>query len=239
MTIDFQILAYEETQLGPLCLRRRKTLSQPAQWVTEITLNHEFLMSSLHTHSERMLAAISLERVPRSELRVLVGGLGLGYTAQAVLESGRAKSVEVVELLAPVIGWTADGLTPLAADLNADRRLIIRQGSIFEQLLAPVRGGAYDAILIDIDHSPEDRLSAVSCEFYSPAGLMRAAAHLAPGGVFALWSYAASTPLLNAMGEALDEVRSHPVEYHNRHVDESYVDWLYTGVCRVQPESRH
>ena len=86
---NLEILAYEESPLGPLCLRRRELLSQPGTIVTEVTLNHEFLMSSLYTDSERALANLALELHVGENLRVLVGGLGLGYTAREALLSDR------------------------------------------------------------------------------------------------------------------------------------------------------
>ena len=76
--VKLEILAHEESPLGLLCLRRRELLSEPGTIVTEVTLNHEFLMSSLYTDSEQALARIALEMNPGNDLRVLVGGLGLG-----------------------------------------------------------------------------------------------------------------------------------------------------------------
>ena len=74
---NLEILAYEPSPLGPLCLRRRELLSQPGTIVTEMTLNHEFLMSSPYTDSERGLASTTLQMHSGTDLRVLVGGLGL------------------------------------------------------------------------------------------------------------------------------------------------------------------
>ena len=106
---NLEILAYEPSPLGLLCLRRRELLSQPGTIVTEVTLNHEFLMSSLYTDSERALSRTALEMHSGKDLRVLVGGLGLGYTAREALLSDRVASVEVVELLPQVIDWLARG----------------------------------------------------------------------------------------------------------------------------------
>lgn len=94
---NLEILAWDDTELGILCLRRRELLSAPGTVVTEITLDGEFLMSSRHTASEEALARIALEMHPGSGLSVLVGGLGLGYTANAVLASPRVARVEAVE----------------------------------------------------------------------------------------------------------------------------------------------
>lgn len=229
MADGLKILAYETTPLGPLCLRRRLTLSEPQVWVTEVTLNHEFLMSSLHTDSERALATVPLERLARGNLRVLVGGLGLGYTAAAALECDRVVAVEVVEFLPQVIGWLRDGLVPLADVLTGDTRLRITQGDVYAKLLAAPDHARFDAVLIDVDHSPSDTLAGVRNEFYTEIGLRRASAHIASDGVLAMWSYEADRPLMEAMRRVFTEVVVHPVHYHNQHVNDSFVDWLYLG----------
>ena len=106
---NLEILAYEPNPLGILCLRRRELLSQPGTIVTEVTLNHEFLMSSLYTDSERAFTRTALRMHSGGDLRVLVGGLGLGYTAREALCSDRVERVEVVELLPQVITRLARG----------------------------------------------------------------------------------------------------------------------------------
>lgn len=250
MAADFEILAYEDTDLGPLCLRRRRTLSEPREWVTEITLNHEFLMSSLHTDSEQQLAAIPLDVLVRDAqskdksqaegdlspegdgLRVLIGGLGLGYTAHAALASSHVSHVEVVEYLPQVIDWMQTGLTPLGAELAAEPRLQVHHGDIFERLLAEPQGPPFDAALIDVDHSPDERLSTAHEAFYTTAGLNQVARHLRPGGLFALWSYDRSPELQETMQQVFVTTDIHPVTYRNRHVHEEFTDWLYVGRCR-------
>ena len=136
--LNLEILAYEESPLGLLCLRRRELLSQPGTIVTEVTLNHEFLMSSLYTDSERALARTALEMHSGDELQVLVGGLGLGYTAREALLSGRVARVEVVELLPQVIDWLAGGLVPLSSELQEEmgkrRRLVVIEGDVYRRL---------------------------------------------------------------------------------------------------------
>lgn len=228
-TPQLEILAYESTSLGPLCLRRRTTLSEPRKLVTEVTLNHEFLMSSLHSDSERALADLALAQLDGDGLNVLIGGLGLGCTAHAALKCERVARVEVVELLPPVVDWLAGGLIPLADELNSDDRLTVVEGDVYARLTSPPTPPLYDAILIDVDHSPEDRLAESNAPFYTAAGVACAAGHLRPGGVLALWSYAEHTPTLDAMQEALTDVVAHPVTYDNRHVQQEFTDWIYTG----------
>lgn len=223
---NFKILAYDDTPLGPLCLRRRELLAEPGTIVTEVSLNHEFLMSSYNTASERALASVALEMHAGKGLEVLVGGLGLGYTARAALVSERVALVEVVEFLPQVIGWLEQDLIPLARELKSDARLKIVQGDIYRRLAeAPAR--AYDLILIDVDHSPEDRLAAANSFFYTEEGLKRATRHLKPGGVLGVWSYDHSSPFADALRRAFREVRVEPIEFKNRFVGETQTDWLF------------
>ena len=222
-----QILAYESSPLGPLCLRRRELLSQPGTFVTEVTLNHEFLMSSLYTDSERVLSQTAID-IHRSsdKLRVLVGGLGLGYTAREALLSERVVQIEVVELLPQVIDWLAQGLVPLSSELNDEPRLVVTQGDVYQRLEGPP-GEPFDLILIDVDHSPAERLGEGNVSFYTVPGLLAAKQHLAPGGVLAVWSYAESSPFADALGEVFPHVRVVPVTYDNRLIDEQRTDWLF------------
>jgi spermidine synthase len=236
MSIEF--LDHRTTQLGVLCLRRRELLSRPGTIVTEVTLNHQFLMSSYLTDSERALATIGLdlsdadEPAPRTPLKVLVGGLGLGYTAAEALKSDRVGALEVVEFLPEVIGWLRDGLIPLAKSLRADTRLTITHGDVYARLASPGHGDL-NLIVIDVDHSPEDVLGTQSIGFYSVAGLQKAMAHLLPGGVLGIWSYAEDSPLLANMQQVFADVKVHRVTAWNDLVNEQHTDWLFFG--RRQP----
>jgi spermidine synthase len=223
---NLEILAYEDTPLGPLCLRRRRLLSAPDTVVTEVTLDHAFLMSSHNTASERALATLALEMHAGTELRVLVGGLGLGYTAHAALASRRVARVEVVELFPEVIGWLERGLVPLSAELQAEPRLVVSQGDVYARLAA-TQNEQFDLILIDVDHAPDDPLSTASAPFYTREGLDLARRHLAPAGILGVWSYAESSPFARALREAFAEVRVEPVKFFNELVDEETTDWLF------------
>ena len=223
---NLEILAYEISPLGPLCLRRRELLSQPGTIVTEVTLNHEFLMSSLYTDSERALAETAIRLHSGDDLRVLVGGLGLGYTASEVLKSKRVESVEVVEFLPQVIDWLARGMVPLSAELNSESRLHINQGDVYRRL-AGRPTTLVDVILIDVDHSPEERLGNDSASFYTECGLLAAKQHLAADGVLAVWSYAESSPFAISLQNVFADVVVQPVTYDNQLVEERRTDWLF------------
>ncbi|WP_404308408.1 spermidine synthase family protein [Neorhodopirellula lusitana] len=224
--INLEILAYDDSPLGPLCLRRRELLSKPGTFVTEVTLNHEFLMSSLYTDSESELARIAIEMSVGEHLKVLVGGLGLGYTAYQALRSPRVAKVEVVDLLPQVIQWLKDGLVPLSQELNAEPRLDVQQGDVYARL-AGTPDRLFDAILIDVDHSPDERLGEENASFYSVDGLRAAKEHLAPNGLLAVWSYAESSPFADALRQVFDHVRVEPVTYDNQLIDERLTDWLF------------
>lgn len=191
----FAELAWRRTPLGELSLRRRWD-PVAGRDVYEIKLADEFLMSSLFTAGEVELARLALALTGRSgtPLAVAVGGLGLGYTAQAVLDHPEIHSLIVVEALGEVIEWHRQGLVPAAAALGSDRRCRLLHGDFFRMLRDPAGldpaepGRRFHAVLVDIDHSPRHLLHPDHGWFYQPAGLRRLADRLHPGGVFGLWS---------------------------------------------------
>jgi spermidine synthase len=222
----FEILAYEPTELGTLCLRRRELLCEPGTIVTEVTLNHEFLMSSYLTASERALSEVALTMHVGTELRVLVGGLGLGYTARAALQSDRVSRCEVIEFLPQVISWLAEGMVPLSEELNADSRLQVTHGDVYQKLLNPPTEH-HELILIDVDHSPDENLGSANGQFYTAEGLRRAKLHLSEGGILGVWSYAESSPFVDALREVFANVRVEPVTVFNNLIDVEQTDWLF------------
>ncbi len=224
--LNFEILAYDDSPLGLLCLRRRELLSQPGTIVTEVTLNHEFLMSSLYTDSERMLSSQAIEMHGGQNLKVLVGGLGLGYTANAAIATGVVDDLNVIEFLPQVIQWMQDGLVPLSDTLNNERRFRATRGDVY-QMLADEPSETYDVILIDVDHSPDDRLGEGNSGFYTEAGLSAASRHLSPAGVLGVWSYAEDSPFVKALENSFREVRVVPVTHENQLVGEQHTDWLF------------
>ena len=224
--LDFEVLASEDGPLGMIWLRRRALPSRPDTRITEIMINHELLMSSQNTASERALASRSLERHAGSELRVLIGGLGLGYTAFEALRSPRVAQVEVVELLPPVVDWMRHGQVPLSPELNRDARFKVRQGDVYARLARAPRWH-YDLILIDVDHSPDERLGPDNASFYTPEGLERAKAHLAEGGVLGVWSYAESSPFADALRKVFAQVEIEAVHFDNALTAEHESNWLF------------
>ena len=201
MTIDFEELAFRQTPIGEISLRRRTQVALGVE-VFEVKLNDDFLMSSLFTAGEIALAELGLGALRNPAggatqvtppLDVVVGGLGLGYTARAVLDDPAVRSLLVVEALPDIIDWHRRGLVPLGAGLSADPRCTFLNGDFFGLVNTPgldsrTPDKRFHAILVDIDHSPRHVLHADNASFYAADGLRRLAAHLHPGGVFALWS---------------------------------------------------
>lgn len=223
---EFEIVAAEPSPIGMICLRRRESSADPDGFVTEITLDHRFLMSSAVTDSERALAFHALAMHTGRELHVLVGGLGLGYTAREALRSERVARVDVVEFLPPVIDWFARGLVPLAAELQADPRFAVTEGDVYQRLASPP-AQRFDVILIDVDNSPDEQLGDANASFYTEAGLTLAKQHLAEDGVLAVWSYADSATFERALRRVFREVRVEPVHFENGVVGETETNWLF------------
>jgi len=211
MSARFEELDWRPTAMGELVLRRRRTPTSEVD-IYEVKLGDEFLMSSMFTVAEVEMARLALGEVPGAPLDVLVGGLGLGYTARAVLEDARVGRLTVVEALAEVIEWHRRALVPAAASLISDQRCSLVHGDFFGMLRSPTgfdpaeSDRLFHAIVVDIDHSPRHVLAPAHAGFYGPDGVARIVARLRPGGVFALWS---NDPPDDAFTAVLAEVFVH------------------------------
>ncbi|WP_417320732.1 spermidine synthase [Emcibacter sp.] len=220
MSRMFQELAFANTPLGELSLRRRRELTLNID-VYEIKLNDEFLMSSLFVAAEEELARLGLAGLKEPELDVVVGGLGLGYTAVAALDHPDLRNLLVVDALEEVINWHKEKILPLGEALSEDPRCRFVHGDFFAMVQSAgfdrdAPGRRYHAILLDIDHSPRFTLNPSHNSFYTPEGLKRLNGFLLPGGVFALWS---NDPPDEEFGQLLKsvftDVQSHIVTFEN------------------------
>jgi spermidine synthase len=188
----FEELDWSATPIGDVSLRRRRDPTSGVD-IFEVKLGDEYLMSSLFTVAEIEVARLALARIQGAPLDVAVGGLGLGFTAQAVLADGRVRELVVVDVLEPVIRWHQRGLVPVGPTLTADPRCRLVHGDFFAMAHGagfdpPARDRVFDAVIVDIDHSPRHLLADNSAGFYDGDGTRRLARHLRPGGVFSLWS---------------------------------------------------
>jgi spermidine synthase len=220
MSRAFEEIDHQTTPMGEISLRRRLEPTLKVD-VYEVKLDDEFLMSSLFTASEEAVAQLGLEELSGEHLDVVVGGLGLGYTAKVVLDDVRVTRLQVIEALPQVIGWHRDHLVPLGADLSADERCSFVQGDFFAMVADGIEQGdekpkQFDAILVDIDHTPSHLLSSSHANFYRPTGLARVREQLVPGGVFALWSDdPPDVEFMKLLDEVFDGVAAHVVHFPN------------------------
>jgi spermidine synthase len=241
MSVNFEELDFRPTAMGVLSLRRRRRPSSDVD-IYEIKLGDEFLMSSQFTVAEIELARLGLAALSRQNLDVVVGGLGLGYTAQAVLENSAVRSLIVVDALAEVIEWHEQGLLPLGKKLTGDPRCRLFHGDFFamshstDGFDAGAPGRRFDALLVDIDHSPRKLLHPRHAALYQPEGIARLAGHLHPGGVFALWS---NDPPDDAFKRVLAGVfaisDAHVVTFDNWRGDNDASNTVYVGVKAELP----
>lgn len=191
MSHRFEELAWAPTRMGELSLRRRRE-PQTGRDVYEVKLAADYLMSSMFTVAEEAMADLALDRLAHPAATVLVGGLGLGYTAVAALRHAAVSRVDVLETLAPVIDWHHRELLPRSGELVRDPRTTLVEGDFFAVVAgteeAALLRAPYDCLLLDIDHAPDFVLHPSHQDFYSPAGLRRLDHLLTEEAVLALWS---------------------------------------------------
>ena len=250
MSANFEELDFRPTPIGVLTLRRRRQLSTGID-IYEIKLGDEFLMSSLFTAAEIELARLGLAaldqakleqtRLARGGLDVVVGGLGLGYTAQAVLAHDAVGSLIVVDALGEVIEWHEQELLPIGKQLNADKRCRLVHADFFAMTLSErgydpyAPGRRFDAVLVDIDHSPQKLLHPRHAALYTREGLARVAGHLRPGGVFALWSNdPPDDGFMTALGAVFERPQAHVVTFPDAQGDGEVSNTVYVGVTHAQ-----
>lgn len=179
---------------------------------TEFSLkagNHELMNSRVHG-SEDALGKLACERITKHpRARVLIGGLGLGYTVRSALnELGDKAQVVVAEIIPAVVRWNHSFLAGLAGSPLDDDRVTVHEVDVAQMIKTAKR--EYDAILLDVDNGPEALTRVGNDWLYSLRGLNKAFAALQPAGVLAVWSYGpdpAFSQRLRKAGFKLDEVR--------------------------------
>ncbi|MGW0827656.1 spermidine synthase [Streptomyces sp. NPDC002845] len=224
MSARFEEIDWRPTPMGEISLRRRRN-PVTGDDVYEVKLGDEYLMSSLFTTGEIALTELGLAKLPDTGpagLDVAVGGLGLGYTAQAALDDPRVRSLTVIDALPEVIDWHQRHLVPLGARLTSDDRCRLVHGDFFALAADPrgldprEPGRRFHAILLDIDHSPRHVLHPRHAALYQPAGLRALAQHLHPGGVFALWSNdPPDERFTSVLTEVFAQSAAHVVDFDN------------------------
>lgn len=211
---------------GSLRLKRRGT-------EFSIMLGDNELMNSRLSGSEQALATLCCERLAdRPALRMLIGGLGMGFTLRAALEKlGPQAEVVVAELVPAVVAWARGPMAAVFGGSLDDSRVKIREADV-GAVIAEARG-AFDAILLDVDNGPDGLTRASNDGLYAPSGLRAAYAALRPGGLLAVWSSgpdAAFTKRLKSAGFAVEEVRTRA---NGKRGGARHVIWIATRPARA------
>ncbi len=241
MELIFEELDYQSTPLGDISLRRRSEPRLDNKIIYEVKLGEEFLMSSLFYDAEEQLSTLGLSKLKAnghdSDLSVVVGGLGLGYTALTALQDNAVTQLRTIDVMQPVISWHQKGLLPIGDVLATDSRSTLIESDFFsvatDTQLGFLDEHKVDAVLLDIDHSPSHWLNEGNCGFYTQRSLQAMAAKIKPNGVFGLWSNelpdSAFVELLNTV---FDHTDSHVVSFDNPYSGEQSTNSVYISTVK-------
>lgn len=224
------MLARAATPRGEVALRERIA---DGRRVLELRVNGVFVMDTLETTTERALATRALAAVGPGPKDVLVGGLGLGFTARELLaaggpdSTGRVARVDVVEIEEPVVAWMRDGTIPHGPALLADRRLRVITDDV-RRVVAAAGAASYDLVLLDVDNGPGYLVYEANTEVYAAPFLAGVRRVLRPGGVVAVWSADAAPALLGALREVFAHAEEVPLPVRLQGRDERYLLYLAT-----------
>lgn len=203
-----------------------------------IRVGGQELMTSRASESERELARLGCAGVrARPDARVLVGGLGMGFTLREALDLLRPSAAVVVsELIPAVVEWNREHLGPLAGHPLRDRRVELKVGDVVEALRPAAR--AYDAILLDVDNGPEAFTSEGNSRLYGGDGLQMCMRALRKGGCLAVWSVAASPAFERRLRQQQLSFRRVPVPAYKGARTLSRSVWLIACDARALPPGR-
>jgi len=185
------------------------------------------LMSTRQHHSERRLAELACEHLSgRQAPRMLIGGLGLGFTLRAALEGlGPDAQVTVVELLPAVVEWNRNPDYRLAAGELEDPRVELVVGDVADVIRERPRG--FDAILLDVDNGASELTTVSNKELYQAESLQRARAGLRAGGCLAIWSADKDPAFVERMEQVGFSVTTERVPAYP---GGKVYNWLFAGV---------
>lgn len=185
-------LAREATPHGEVALRRRGE-------VLELVVDGSFAMDTADTATEQLLARTALDEVSHPR-RVLDAGLGLGFTARAVLADPRVERLDVIELAEPLVRWARQGLVAELAGLESPR-CSLHVADVLDVLHGRAGPrGPWDLVLLDVDNGPDFLIHEDNAALYTGAGLAAAGAAVRPGGALVVWSSHRAPDLLAALG---------------------------------------
>lgn len=205
------------TPRGELVLRRDEQTGR-----YEIISNGVFLMDTSDGRSERLLvsAALAAAAEPR---RLLIGGLGVGFSLAQAVADDRLAAITVLEREPAVVAWQREYLTRFSDNAVTDPRVEVVVDDLVRWLRTDAPPAGYDAICLDIDNGPHWTVVPGNAELYDTAGLLAVRAALAPGGALAVWSAAAVPAFERRLADVFGPVTTHPVEVSRGEPDVVYV----------------
>jgi spermidine synthase len=191
----------------------------------EIMFGDEQLMGSWDSQSEKALATLVCEHLgPRAE-RMLIGGLGMGFTLGAALAVLPASATVVVaELVPKIVDWATGPLAPIFGASLSDPRIELKIRDVHDVIVD--EPGGFDAILLDVDNGPDGLIKLANERLYCNWGLRAAHTALRPGGVLAIWSAYPDDAFAERLGQAGFEVEEHMVHFDDTKQDAPYIIWL-------------
>lgn len=211
-------MARAESERGEIVLRRRT--EERAAEALELRVNGVFVMDTRETTTETALASAAMELVddPR---RVVVAGLGLGFTAQQVLADHRVELVKVVEIEQALIDWMRDGTIPHGPALLADKRLHVVDADIRTAVAEAM--STYDLVLLDVDNGPGHLVHESNEEVYQRDFLADTRRIIDPGGVVAVWSADPAPELAQTMEQVFGNCTEQPYDVLLQERPEQYL----------------
>ena len=229
--MEYVELARAESSRGEVVLRERRDPDDGAATAVELRVNGVFVMDTVETTTEQALAGAALAQV-QSPREVLVGGLGLGFTAREVLMDSRVERLVVVEVEEDLVAWMRDGTVPHGPQFLADERLSVVTADI-RVAIEEARPASYDLVLLDVDNGPDHLVHETNAEVYGAAFLSRVRAVLRPGGCLVVWSNAESDSLRDELTRVFGAATGIPHEVVLQGRDERY--WLYAARVPDRP----
>jgi spermidine synthase len=217
---EYRVQHHLMTDRGEIALLRR------GEGHLELRVNGVFVMDTVETTSERVLAEATLQRLDDPGV-ILLGGLGLGFTVRALLEDDRVKRVFVVEIEPDVVGWMRDGDIPGGAQLLADPRVEVVVGDV-RDVLPAMPAGSLDGIILDVDNGPEHLVYESNAGVYEVGFLGICLSRLRPSGAFTVWSSTRSAALVDGLRAVAGAYEEQVVRVLRGMRSEEYVVYLAT-----------
>lgn len=187
------------------------------------------LMNSRLSGSEQALANLVCERLrDRPRAKMLIGGLGMGFTLRAALaELGSEASITVAELVPAVVAWGRGPMAEIFGTSLTDPRVAIHEGDVGALIRAAT--SVYDAILLDVDNGPDGLTREANDRLYDMRGLAAASTTLRPGGILAVWSSGPDPRFTKRLRQAGFRVEEVPVRANGKRGGARHIIWLATN----------